>query len=109
MIDRNAKQVSVTGGRGPGEVSELVVEFITPGAGMFGRDKAVPLSESTSAKASYVKDGQRDTVAATARLQAVTLPERCRGTVYLTRGETAHPNHHGRVTCATSTGTWPWP
>jgi hypothetical protein len=95
VIDRNAKQASVAGGRGPGEISELVVEFITPGAGRFGRDKAVPLSEATSAKASYIKDGQRvtdqpitvaeaealvaqaerDTLAATVRLQEARTRE----------------------------------
>lgn len=61
MIDRNAKDVRVNGGRGAGEISELVVEFILPGAGMFGRDKNVAISEASAAKVSYVKDSARVT------------------------------------------------
>ena len=57
MIDESKEEFYLNGGRGPGEISNLAVQFILPGAGMFGRDKKVPMSEATDAVVSYVKDG----------------------------------------------------
>lgn len=90
MIDRAQKEFSVPGGSGPGETSNLVVRFLLTGGGAFGRDKAVPVDEATSAVVSYSRDGkpvveesmtpaaavelieaaQRDTEAAAARAAA---------------------------------------
>ena len=57
MIDRTQKEFFVAGGRGPGEVNNLNVEFVAESAGAFGRDKKVSVDEATRAHARYVKDG----------------------------------------------------
>ncbi len=57
MIDESKDDFFINGGRGPGEISNLTVQFVQPGAGMFGRDKKVPLSEATEAVVSYTVDG----------------------------------------------------
>jgi hypothetical protein len=57
MIDRTQKEFSVAGGNGPGETSNLLVRFVLAGGGAFGRDKAVPVDQATSAVVSFRRDG----------------------------------------------------
>jgi hypothetical protein len=56
VIDETKAEFYLGGGRGPGEVSNLSVKCVLPGAGMLGRDKKV--SQATEAVVSYTMDGK---------------------------------------------------
>jgi uncharacterized protein YbaR (Trm112 family) len=58
MIDPKSKELTVRGGGGAGEIGNLTVHFILPGAGAFGRDKAVEFQQATHAKVEYQRDRQ---------------------------------------------------
>jgi translation initiation factor 2 beta subunit (eIF-2beta)/eIF-5 len=57
MIDRDAKEIQVVGGRGRDEIGNLRVTFVLPDAGSFGRDKKVTVGEATAANAIYTLNG----------------------------------------------------
>jgi excinuclease UvrABC ATPase subunit len=58
MIDDTKEDFFISGGRGPGEIANLSVKCVQPGAGMFGRDKKVSMAEATEAVVSYLLDGR---------------------------------------------------
>jgi uncharacterized protein len=57
-MNEDDKRVEIQGGRGPGLIEWLEVKWVLPGAGSFGRDKAVPRPQATAANVSYRLDGQ---------------------------------------------------
>jgi hypothetical protein len=58
MVMRAERAIKVLGGSAPGEIGDLLVEFVIPDAGTFGRDKHVSMDAATAAKVSYRRDGQ---------------------------------------------------
>jgi hypothetical protein len=57
MIDRDAKEIQIVGGRGPDEIGNLRATFVLPGAGSFGRDKKVTVGEASAANVIYTLNG----------------------------------------------------
>lgn len=78
MVGPTSKRVRVPGGAGAGEISELDVEFIQPGAGALGRDKVVEFREATHAKVRYLLDRSwvHETVTASEAAALVEQAER---------------------------------
>jgi uncharacterized protein len=75
MIDPKSKETSVRGGGGAGEIGNLTVHFMIPGAGSFGRDKGVEFQQATHAKVEY--QGEHGFVSETVSVtDAVALVER---------------------------------
>jgi hypothetical protein len=57
MIDRDAKEIQVIGGRGQDEIGNLRATFVLPGEASFGRDKTVTVGEASAANVVYTLNG----------------------------------------------------
>jgi hypothetical protein len=75
MIDRTKSEITITGGDGPDEISQLKVTFVVPDAGPLGTDKKVPIGEATAAKVEYRRGGVKVPQQQTSTSDAVELIE----------------------------------
>jgi rubrerythrin len=100
MIDRDAKEIQVVGGRGPDEIGNLRATFVLPGAGSFGRDKKVTVGEANAANVNYTLNGasvERDGITVS---EATTLIEQAQAdeAKQIERDAAKNAAHQKRVT-----------